>query len=67
MQVKSIAECSFIKLSFVSKIFVLSIFAWSIYIDFTVFVTGSTSLTVDRMLICTSSGNPYPTFTWWRL
>ena len=37
MQVKSIAECSFIKLPFVIKIFVLSILVWPFYTGFTVY------------------------------
>ena len=39
MQVKSIAECSFIKLPFAIKIFVLSIFECPFYTGFTVFAT----------------------------
>ena len=47
MQVKSIAECSFIKLTFVIKAFVLSIFEWPLKTGFTVVKT----LIICRLLL----------------
>ena len=51
MQVKSIAECSFIKLPFVIKIFVLSIFEWPLKTDLTVFKNSSSYFSTKAYVV----------------